>query len=89
MGILERGGKVRHLVVPNRRKRLCKAEVKEPRHCRFDLFTDALPSYDGLDRKITRTKSLTMPLNYVDGQVHTNGMENYWSLLKRGIKEPM
>lgn len=23
---------------------------------------------------------------YVDGQVHTNGLENYWSLLKRGIK---
>ena len=23
---------------------------------------------------------------YVDGQVHTNGMENFWSLLKRGLK---
>jgi hypothetical protein len=23
---------------------------------------------------------------YVDGQVHTNGMENFWSLLKRGIR---
>ena len=23
---------------------------------------------------------------YVDGQVHTNGMENFWSLLKRGLR---
>ncbi len=23
---------------------------------------------------------------YVDGQVHTNGLENFWRLLKRGIK---
>ena len=22
---------------------------------------------------------------YVDGQVHTNGVENFWSLLKRGL----
>ena len=26
-----------------------------------------------------------MPSQYVDGKVHTNGMENFWSLLKRGI----
>ena len=24
-------------------------------------------------------------MEYVDGQVHTNGLENFWSLLKRGI----
>jgi hypothetical protein len=24
--------------------------------------------------------------DYVDGQVHTNGMENFWSLVKRGLK---
>jgi hypothetical protein len=22
---------------------------------------------------------------YVDGEIHTNGMENFWSLLKRGL----
>jgi len=26
-----------------------------------------------------------MPRKYVDGRVHTNGLENFWSLLKRGI----
>ena len=26
-----------------------------------------------------------MRLQYVDGRVHTNGMENFWSLLKRGL----
>jgi hypothetical protein len=24
-------------------------------------------------------------VQYVDGKVHTNGLENFWSLLKRGI----
>ena len=27
-----------------------------------------------------------MPIAYVNGHVHTNGMENFWSLLKRGLK---
>jgi hypothetical protein len=26
-----------------------------------------------------------MPLRYVNGRIHTNGLENFWSLLKRGI----
>jgi ATP-dependent Lon protease len=28
---------------------------------------------------------LTIAVQYVDGRVHTNGLENFWSLLKRGI----
>src|SRR3989441_12089024 len=36
-------------------------------------------------RPTTRTRLLTMLLNTVDGRVHTNGLENFWSLLKRGI----
>ena len=27
----------------------------------------------------------TMPISYVDGRIHTNGLENFWSLLKRSI----
>jgi hypothetical protein len=33
----------------------------------------------------TPTKSLTTRVQYVDGNIHTNGLENFWSLLKRGI----
>ena len=28
---------------------------------------------------------VTTPIKYVNGRVHTNGMENFWSLLKRGL----
>ncbi len=31
------------------------------------------------------SRLLTTPMKYVDGRVHTNGLENFWSLLKRGI----
>jgi hypothetical protein len=34
---------------------------------------------------ITRTKVVDHAVQYVDGRVHTNGLENFWSLLKRGI----
>ncbi|MDZ4797645.1 MAG: transposase [Bryobacteraceae bacterium] len=33
----------------------------------------------------TPTKSWITPYSCVDGNVHTNGLENFWSLLKRGL----
>src|SRR5207245_4328402 len=48
MGILERGGKVRTMVIPNRRKTAIQAEVKKHVEAGSALYTDALLSYDGL-----------------------------------------
>lgn len=48
MGILERGGKVRTTVVPNRRKTALQAEVKKHVEAGSSLYTDALLSYEGL-----------------------------------------
>jgi transposase-like protein len=54
------------------------------------LFTDALPSYSRLAqrewRKQYKHASVDHAIAYVDGVVHTNGLENFWSLLKRSIK---
>src|SRR5205085_8154886 len=47
------------------------------------IFTDALKSYEGLD---DRHEVIDHAEAYVDGQVHTNGLENFWSLLKRALK---
>src|SRR5438046_5761914 len=33
----------------------------------------------------TRTKVINHAVAYVDGQIHTNELENFWSLLKRGL----
>ena len=49
------------------------------------INTDALFSYQGLDNAYTHNV-IDHAEKYVDGTVHTNSMENFWSLLKRAIK---
>src|ERR1035437_237685 len=51
---------------------------------RAALYTDALLSYEGLEGDYAH-KVVDHAVQYVDGRVHTNGLENFWSLLKRGI----
>jgi transposase-like protein len=48
MGILQRGGKVRTAVVPNRKKHALQTEVKKHVEAGSALYTDALLSYEGL-----------------------------------------
>ena len=84
MGILERGGKVRTKVVPNRRKKTLQPEIKTHVEAGAALYSDDLLSYEGLAGRYAH-QVIDHAVKYVDGQVHTNGMENYWSLLKRGI----
>ena len=82
--ILERGGKVRTVVVPNRRKHALQAEIKKYVGAGSALYTDALLSYDGLQSEFAH-QVIDHAVRYADGQVHTNGLENFWSLLKREI----
>ena len=84
MGILERGGKIRTSVVANRRKKALQDEVKKHVEAGSALYTDALLSYDGLASDYAH-QVIDHAVQYVDGQVHTNGLENFWSLLKRSI----
>ena len=50
-----------------------------------EVFTDALRSYNGLAAEYVH-KVVDHAERYVEGKVHTNGLENFWSLLKRSIK---
>lgn len=50
------------------------------------LFTDTHKSYQGLDQDFAVKMVNHGKGEYVSGIVHTNGIENFWSLLKRGIK---
>ena len=84
MGILERGGKVRTSVVPNRKKSALQAEVKKHVEAGAALYTDALLSYEGLAGTYAH-QVVDHAVQYVKGRIHTNGLENFWSLLKRGI----
>jgi transposase-like protein len=88
MGILERSkdGKhstVRTTVIPNRKKRSLQAEVRKHVEAGSALYTDALKSYEGLTE--FEHQVVDHAVEYVNGKIHTNGLENFWSLLKRGI----
>jgi transposase-like protein len=84
MGILERGGKVRTIVVPNRKKSALQTEVRKHVEAGAALYTDALLSYEGLEGDYAH-QVIDHAVKYVNGKVHTNGLENFWCLLKRGI----
>jgi len=88
LGILERGkdgkpSQIRTTVVANRKKKALQAEVREHVAAGSALFTDSLKSYEGLDE--FRHQVVDHAVEYVRGTVHTNGCENFWSLLKRGL----
>ncbi len=84
MGILERGGNVRTKVVPNRKKQALQSEVRKHVEAGSALYSDALLSYEGLSSDYAH-QVIDHAVAYVDGEVHTNGLENFWSLLKRSI----
>ena len=82
--VLERGGRVRAKVVENRRKPELQKLVCDHVEAGSNLYSDALKSYEGLDEYTHQV--IDHAVSYVEGNVHTNGMENFWSLLKRGLK---
>src|SRR5664279_3490731 len=83
-GALERGGKVRTIVVGDRKRATLQTCVKEHVEAGSALYSDALKSYDGLAQEYAH-QVIDHAEKYVDGKIHTNGLENFWSLLKRGI----
>jgi len=88
--VLERGGKqkasrVRAVVVDKRRKPQLQSLVREHVEPKSALYSDALKSYDGLSEDYAH-QVVDHAIEYVNGNVHTNGLENFWSLLKRAIR---
>jgi transposase-like protein len=96
MGLLERkrGDKhhstVRLAHIPNTRMPSLERQIRENVEEGSALYTDAMPSYrrmkeisfgDAYDHA-----AVDHAIAYVDGLVHTNGLENFWSLLKRTIR---
>ncbi len=90
MGLLDRHGKdavsqVRTVVLSGRKRGHLQPEVRKHVETGSAIYTDALMSYDGLGSDYVHSV-IDHAERYVDGQVHTNGLENYWSLLKRSLK---
>jgi len=90
MGLLSRHGKdghstVRVSVVENNRKHTLQSKVRANVRRGSKVYTDELLSYDGLNADYVHNV-IDHAERYVDGQIHTNGCENFWSLLKRALK---
>jgi len=90
MGFLERHGKDGHSVVRpvhvgSQTRATLHGKVREHVETDSEVFTDALSAYSQLSPEF-RHGFVDHAERYVDGQIHTNGLENFWALLKRGIK---
>jgi hypothetical protein len=85
MGLLDRGRKeVRAKVVVDTKRDTLQPQVRKEVKLGSTIYTDEAVAYDGLSYKYVHDVINHME-KYVNGRVHTNGIENFWSLLKRGI----
>jgi transposase-like protein len=91
IGLLERHGldgktsRVRAGVVGTIRRRVLHGAIHATCEPGSEIFTDDLDSYKKLDEQFIH-KVIDHAECYAKGNIHTNGLENFWSLLKRGIK---
>jgi hypothetical protein len=91
MGLLERHpekgkSKVRLKTLENRKRDALLSEVRSNVEAGATVHTDALKSYLGLAEEGYLHNVIDHAEAYVNGNVHTNGCENFWSLLKRSLK---
>lgn len=87
MGMLDRDSRqVRATVVPNVRRETLQNEILNAIERKSTVYTDGSPAYDLLNAKEYIHATVNHIEEYVRGEVHTQGIENFWSLLKRGLK---
>lgn len=84
LGMVERGGQVRAKVVSNARRKNLLPEIQANIESGSNVYTDKLRSYDTLKEEYTHS-SVDHQLCYVDGETHTNTLEGFWNLFKRGL----
>jgi len=91
MGLLQRHGfgdepsKVQAKIIPDISRKTIPNVVRESVEAGSNLITDALSPYNDLDAEYIH-EVIDHAEAYVRGHVHTNGIENFWSLLKRAIR---
>ena len=84
LGILEREGKVRASVIPDRTKQVMQENVRPHVEVGSQIYSDDAGYYWRMDGEYAH-EIINHAEEYVRGNVHTNGLENFWSLLKRAI----
>jgi len=84
MGMLERGGRVKAQVVAGRTKQQLDPIMAKSVEAGSHIITDELNTYGFLSTPYNR-EVINHAMEYVNGHIHTNGIENFWSLLKRSL----
>lgn len=85
VGVIERGGEVRAQTIPSRGARAISAFIKESVEPGAQLMTDEYAGYQKVGREYNHAFVNHSKLEYAEGMVHTNSIENFWSLFKRGV----
>jgi transposase-like protein len=86
MGMLDRElRQVRAKVIPDARRDVLQGEILRQVEKGSTIYTDGWTGYDSLAAQQYIHETVTHLNEYVRGQVHTQGIENFWSLLKRGL----
>jgi transposase-like protein len=87
LGLVERGGKVRTFHVQNANIQYVREVIVKHVSRKSDLHTDESKIYTALGTEFAAHKTVIHSKNeYVRGNVHTNTVENVWSVFKRGMK---
>jgi transposase-like protein len=86
-GMLDRDlREVRAKVIPNTRRDTLQNMILDGVRKDSTVYTDEAQAYYKLAEKQFVHDTVNHMEEYVRGNVHTNGIENFWSLLKRGLK---
>src|SRR5579871_443357 len=83
LGMRQREGEVRTMVVSNREQATLHGQIEENVEEGATVYTDSWKSYNGLANKFNHGIIDHNVGQYVSGDISTNGMENYWTILKR------
>ena len=85
-GILDRDlRQIRCKVIPNVRRETLQGEILKQVRYGSKVYTDSAIGYDLLHNRFVH-ECVNHAERYVNGQVHTNGLENFWSLFKRNLR---
>lgn len=85
VGIIERGGELRASVVENTTRKHLQTFINEHMETGAKINTDEWKGYKGLSKTYDHNFVRHNTGEYVQGDVHTNTLEGFWSLLKRGL----
>jgi transposase-like protein len=87
VGMLDRDSRqVRAKVVPNVKRETLQNAILDGIERKATVYTDGYHAYDSLAKQEYIHETVNHVEEYVRGNVHTQGIENFWSLLKRGLK---